>query len=97
MSSVEQAKPRLLIFYSPRDGEARRLDGFLAQVLQRRHNHQTFTISRIDATARPDLIEHFRVTETPAVYVIDARKVAGRAIRPRSCEELRELMRPWLR
>lgn len=40
------AKPKLL-FYSATSGECRRAEGFLAQVLQRRQNHETFAVHHI--------------------------------------------------
>jgi hypothetical protein len=38
-------KPKLVFALSGRDGRSRRLDAYLAQVLQRRHNHDTSTSS----------------------------------------------------
>jgi hypothetical protein len=46
--TVAVSAPQLVFFYSPRSGQSRRADGFLAQVLQRRHNHETFTLVRVD-------------------------------------------------
>ena len=50
------AKPRLLFFTSSVSGHCRRVEGFLAQVLQRRRNHGTFRLLRIDESERPDLL-----------------------------------------
>ena len=47
-------KPALLFFFDPRSGRSRRADGFLAQVLQHRRNHDTFRLYRIDVTKHPD-------------------------------------------
>ena len=35
-------KPGLVFFHSQRSGRSRRVEGYLAQVLQRRRNHATF-------------------------------------------------------
>ena len=97
MSDSERpAKPRLLFFYSPTAGASVRIDGYLAQVLQRRRNHQTFFVHRIDVDERPDLAERFRVNTTPALCVVDGRRVAARVEKPRSSKQLEELLRPWL-
>ena len=56
-------KPRLLFFYSPTSGRDRRVEGFLAQVLQRNRNQQTFSVHRIDIAARPDLAARFRIRD----------------------------------
>lgn len=66
-------------------------------MLQRRRNHDTFVIYRIDVTERPDLAERFRVKQTPAVFVVDGRKVAARTELPKAVRDLEQMMRPWLR
>ncbi len=43
------ARPRLLFFFSSTSGPSRRAEGFLAQVLQRRANHSSFELVRVDA------------------------------------------------
>lgn len=91
------SRPQLLFFSSPRDGQARRADAFLAQVLQRRGNHESFTVRRIDIDARPDLAERFRVGPEAALIVVDDRKLRGRLDRPTSCSQISELLQPWLR
>lgn len=90
-------KPRLLFFYSPTAGASVRVGGFLAQVLQRRRNHDTFLVHRIDVTQRPDLAQRFKIADTPALCVVDGNKVAARAEAPRGAAELEKLLRPWLR
>ena len=90
-------KPRLLFFYSASDGKARRLEGYLAQVLQRRKNHETFVVHRIELTERPDLAERFKVEETPALVVVNGKRVCGRLERPRNAVEIQSLLSPWLR
>jgi thioredoxin-like negative regulator of GroEL len=93
----QPAKPMLLFFYSAIDGSSRRAEGFLAQVLQRRRNHDTFQVTRIDAGKRPDLIERFRVELLPSLLVVDDRRVQARLTRPRGCDQIKEILTPWLR
>ena len=90
-------RPRLLFFHKPTSGRDRRVEGFLAQVLQRNRNQQTFSVHRIDVSARPDLAARFRIRDTPTILIVQGNKVAARAHRPKGCGELTELMRPWLR
>ena len=92
-----EAKPRLLFFYDPNDGAARRCEGYLAQVLQHRRNHQTFAIHRIDISRRADLGERFRVTETPSIVVIAEGRIRARLTKPKGCGQIREKLEPWLR
>jgi hypothetical protein len=56
------SRPRLLLVYDAQDGKARRLDGYLAQILQRRRNHGTFVVHRVDVNDRADLAKGLRVT-----------------------------------
>jgi thioredoxin-like negative regulator of GroEL len=89
-------RPRLVFFYSPVSGKSRRTEGYLAQVLQRRRNHETFSVVRVDADKRPDLAGRFRVTELPTLIVIDGHRVRGRLSEPTGCRQITELLRPWL-
>ena len=89
-------RPKLVFFYSPHSGRARRAEGFLAQVLQRRQNHDTFTLIRVDVDVRPDLAQRFRVRSTPALVVIDGNRVRARLSEPRGCVDITNLLRPWL-
>ena len=94
---AQRAKPSLLFFYSPVSGRSRRVEGFLAQVLQRRRNHDTFTLHRIDPDSRPDLAERFGIDSPPAIVVVDNRRVQARLEQPRGCAEIQTLLAPWLR
>jgi thioredoxin-like negative regulator of GroEL len=91
-----EQRPKLLLFYSPRSGASRRVDGYLAQVLQRRRNHATFAILRIDADERPDLATRFKITALPTLLVIDGNRIHARLSQPRGCAEITTLLRPWL-
>jgi thioredoxin-like negative regulator of GroEL len=95
--SAEAIKPLLLFFYSPTDGRSRRVEGFLAQVLQRRQNHQAFRLTRIDVGERPDLAERFRVSSLPALVVVSHRRVKARLECPHGCTDIEETLEPWLR
>jgi len=90
-------KPRLLFFYVPSDGRARRAEGFLAQVLQRRQNHDTFVVHRIDVAERHELATRLRVDATPALVVVSENKVRARLVNPKGCGQIRGFLDPWLR
>ncbi len=90
-------KPRLIFFTSSVSGHCRRVEGFLAQVLQRRKNHGTFRLLRVDETERPDLVKRFRVTELPTLVVVEGRSEKARLERPRGCRDIEKLLSPWLR
>jgi thioredoxin-like negative regulator of GroEL len=89
-------RPRLVFFYSPLSGRCRRVEGFIAQVLQRRRNHETFDLVRVSIERRPDLAEKFRVDEVPTICVVDGRKLKRRIVAPRGCRELEAELEPWL-
>lgn len=102
MSSAEAtvappvAKPRLVFFYSPRSGRCRRVEGFIAQVLQRRRNHDTFDLVRVSVDARPDLAERFRIETVPTLCVVEDRRLRKRIPAPRGCRELERELAAWL-
>jgi thioredoxin-like negative regulator of GroEL len=90
-------RPRLVFFYSPLSGRCRRVEGFIAQVLQRRRNHDTFDLVRVSVDRRPDLAEKFRVDKVPTICVVDGRKLRRRIVAPRGCRELEQELEQWLR
>jgi hypothetical protein len=90
-------KPLLVFFYSETSGRCRRAEGFLAQVLQRRRNHETFRLRRVPREQRSDLLERFRIERVPTLVVIDHNAVRGRLIEPRGCEEIQTFLAPWLK
>lgn len=90
-------KPRLVFFYSPTSGRCRRSEAHLAQALQRRGNHDTFELVRVDVDTRPDLAQRFQVTELPTLLVVEGRRVARRIVSPRGCRDLQRELGKWLR
>src|SRR5690349_15534642 len=93
--AVALEKPRLVFFHSPRSGPSRRVEGFLAQVLQRRGNHQTFRLLRVATEERPDLVARFAVETVPTLIVVDGNRVSARLEVPRGCEEIEHFLAPW--
>jgi thioredoxin-like negative regulator of GroEL len=89
--------PRLVFFYSPRSGPCRRIEGFIAQVLQRRRNHDTFDFIRVSIDRHPDLAQRFRVGQVPTICVVEGRKLRRTIVAPRGCRELERELEPWLR
>ena len=96
-AGLEQETPRLVFFHDKRSGKSRRAEGFLAQVLQRRGNHQTFVIHRVEVGQRPELAQRFKVEATPTLLVVDDKKVQARLETPTGCKDIELLLRPWLR
>ena len=94
--ALEQQQPRLVFFHSTLSGHCRRVEGFLAQVLQRRRNHGTFHVVRVDEEERPDLIERFKIQTLPTIVVVEGKAVAGRLERPRGCRDIEGFLAPWL-
>jgi thioredoxin-like negative regulator of GroEL len=94
-SSLEQ-QPRLVFFHSTVSGHCRRVEGFLAQVLQRRRNHGTFKVVRVAEEERPDLLQRFKVEDVPTLVVVEGNSVTGRLERPRGCRDIEGFLSPWL-
>lgn len=91
-----ESRPRLVFFYSPQSGRCRRVEGFIAQVLQRRRNHETFELIRVPVERRPDLAEKFGIEQVPTICVVEGRRLRRRIVAPRGCRELEQELEPWL-
>lgn len=96
ISPAIATKPGLVFFHSSVSGQCRRVEGFLAQVLQRRKNHGTFQLYRVDQQERPDLVERFHVDSLPTLVVVKDRQVQARLERPRGCRDIERFLAPWL-
>jgi thioredoxin-like negative regulator of GroEL len=94
---VEAGKPKLVFVYGRTDGQSRRVEAFVAQVLQRRHNHETFDLIRICADEQPELVERLGVSEVPTLLVVDERKIGLRLKRPKGAREVAAALSHWLR
>ena len=89
-------KPGLVFFHSSVSGSCRRVEGFLAQVLQRRRNHETFRLYRVAQEERPDLVDRFDVRVMPTLVVVEGKAVRAKLERPRGCREIETFLAPWL-
>jgi thioredoxin-like negative regulator of GroEL len=94
--SVTDRRPGLVFFHSSFSGHCRRVEGFLAQVLQRRRNHGTFRLYRVEEQDRPDLVKRFGVADVPTLVVVEGTRVRGRLERPRGCRDIERFLAPWL-
>ena len=92
-----EERPQLVFFHSPLSGRCRRVEGFMAQVLQRRRNHDTFDIVRVSVHSRPELAERFGVERLPTLCVVEGRKLRRRIVAPHGCREIEHELEPWLR
>lgn len=88
---------RLAFFHSATSGRCRRVEGFIAQVLQRRQNHETFAVVPIAREHQPELFERFGIDKVPTLVVIEDRSVRRKLEEPRSCREIETFLAPWLR
>jgi thioredoxin-like negative regulator of GroEL len=95
-SSPLEQQLRLVFFHSTLSGNCRRVEGFLAQVLQRRRNHGTFKLVPVAEEDRPDLLERFKIDTVPTLLVVEGKAVAGRLERPRGCRDIEGFLAPWL-
>lgn len=90
------SRPRLVFFHSKVCGRCRRVEGFIAQVLQRRRNHGTFVLHAVDVDEHPHLAERFRIDQVPTLLVVAESRVRNRLSHPGGCRDIEELLRPWL-
>jgi thioredoxin-like negative regulator of GroEL len=90
-------KPGLVYFHSSRSGKCRRIEGYIAQVLQHRRNHETFKYYAVAEEERPDLLEKFGIELTPTIVVLERQSIAARLESPGGSKEIERFLRPWLK
>jgi thioredoxin-like negative regulator of GroEL len=90
------SRPRLVFFYAEACGRCRRVEGFIAQVLQRRANHETFVLHRVEVEERADLHLRFGIDVVPTLVVVADNRVQGRLQEPQGCKEITRFLAPWL-
>jgi thioredoxin-like negative regulator of GroEL len=95
--AAARVQPDLVFFFSPSSGRCRRVEGFLAQVLQRRKNHATFKLHRVDVEESPDLVARFGVSATPTLAVLERGSLSGTLEQPTGCRDIERFLAPWLR
>jgi thioredoxin-like negative regulator of GroEL len=95
-SKYDTKQPGLAFFCSDVSGRCRRTEAFLAQVLQRRGNHDTFRLYKVPVEERPDLHDHHKIGRLPTLAVIEGKKVVGRLEQPRACRDIEGFLAPWL-
>jgi thioredoxin-like negative regulator of GroEL len=94
--SQQTAKPGLVFFHSALSGQCRRVEGFLAQVLQRRRNHETFRLYVVEEHDRPDLVKRFGIDTMPTLVVVEGKSVRAKLEKPRGCRDIERFLAPWL-
>jgi thioredoxin-like negative regulator of GroEL len=90
-------RPQLILFFSSRSGRSRRVEAYLAAVLQQRRNHATFRLYRVAQEQRPDLLERFGIRALPTLLVASENVVRARLERPTGANEIRTFLNDWLR
>jgi hypothetical protein len=90
-------RPALIIFFSPASGLCRRVDGYLAQILQRRRNHETFKLVRVAVEEHGDLARRFQVEEIPTLVVVEAGSVRARVEGRKGRRAIEAALADWLR
>jgi thioredoxin-like negative regulator of GroEL len=95
-SRPDAGRPGLVIFVSRSSGRSRRVEGFLAQVLQRRANHGTFKLYTVDVDEHPELAERFGVGDVPVLVIVEGKREQARLEQPRNAREIEGLLAPWL-
>ena len=68
----------------------------VAQVLQRRRNHETFKLYKVAQEERPDLLERFGIETVPTLVVVENKHVRAKLEKPRGCRDIEKFLQPWL-
>ena len=91
------SRPKLVFVYSKTSGPSRKSEAYMAQVLQRRHNHDTFNLVRVCVEEQPELLERLRVRTVPAILVVEGKTVRARLELAVQRSKIEQTLRPWLR
>jgi hypothetical protein len=91
-----ESRPKLMFVYSETSGLSRKVDAYLAQVLQSRQNHDTFDLVRVSVEKQPNLAEQLGVSEVPTLLVIDERRIEIRLEKPRTRLAIQGALDRWL-
>jgi thioredoxin-like negative regulator of GroEL len=94
---TKSEKPGLVYFHSSRSGKCRRIEGYIAQVLQHRRNHDTFKYYAVAQEERPDLLEKFGIELTPTIVVLERQTIAARLESPRGSKDIEPFRQPLLK
>jgi hypothetical protein len=70
---------------------------YLAQVLQRGRNHDTFVVYRIAQEERPEIVPRFRIASVPALLVAEGGALRARLERPKTAVLSERFLLPWLK
>ena len=92
----QDARPTLVFVYGKTSGPSRRAEAFLAQVLQRRRNHDTFDLVRVCAETHPEMVERLGVAVVPTILVFDRGTVQARVEAPKGRAPIESALAPWL-
>jgi thioredoxin-like negative regulator of GroEL len=95
-TSVSTKAPLLLLFVSNTSGPARRVEGYISHILQRRHNHNSFRMAVVDQDERPDLFDRFHVEDVPTMMVVDGGKIGARLDGYAKPVAIEHALEPWL-
>jgi thioredoxin-like negative regulator of GroEL len=93
----DSARPRLFYFTSVTSGRCRRVDGFLAQVLQRHGNHRRFRLVRVPIEEHDRIALYFGVSEVPTLIVVEKGRIAARIDSPTGSRAIEASLSQWLR
>ena len=91
------ARPRLVYFYSKTSGRSRHVDAYLAQIFQRRRNHDSFKLVRVLVEDHPEVVKRFGVRAIPTIVVVEGRRERARIESPRGVKAIEQALAPWLR
>jgi hypothetical protein len=73
------------------------VEGWVAQVLQHRRNHESVKLVTVDRAARPDLVERFEVDRFPTLVLVEEQVAGARVSCPHGIKEIKALLGPWLK
>ena len=65
-------------------------------MLQRRSNHDTFRLVRVDADSQTKLVEQFKIKTIPTLVVVVDKRAQAWLPNPQGCRDIERFLAPWL-
>jgi thioredoxin-like negative regulator of GroEL len=91
---ADESLPLLLFFTKPTSGPARRMESLLAHLA--RKERARLRVSRIDASAHPELCERLSVTDVPTLVLVKHRRPVARLEGRVSAPQIERMLDPHL-
>ena len=91
---MNDVRPLLVFFCSPRSGPARRMESLLAHLTRKERSR--LRVMRVDVDEQPELAERFKVSVVPTLVLVKGKRVVDRLDGRASAPKIESMLEPHL-